>query len=1056
MVDSPIQFPGGDNEIEVFSTGDRQLIIDRLGSAAEAAQQIMAAMKKFLNDAVGEATNLRIECEAKIAQFVREQTSEAKVLQAAMQGNFEAFVRDAIAASLQELDRIGCAGIEFPSDDLPKTPIDPGGIPGPLPELPEPHRPEFPEETPETPEFSPEGNGEESDADDLTRFETDDEQPIDDAIPPSIPPSDVPEPLIPTDDLPSDTCPICEEVHDRSTCCATGAITLTINHDEKFYDIQFGDIDTKIITTREVAEEAPRDLLGQFCVYYSKSFKTCYRIPEGGKPRDPEDVLTGCGIEADAAIMMASQVCQALPFELTGDTSTRGSIFRADPFRPLQKTPGDTPSTGPPGDAAGYCAVDFYNQYVTGIPGVKALHLVSTFAPESISPLQQLTSMFGPFFSRLFGKDASTSMSEAVFKFAGEVINASLESLAGGIQCDFTDLLPLLPQRVLGEFLGQWVGPAFSDLALPFTQAARATCPTLIPDASQSVEAWLAGKINKSTLEGWTAANNFCWAQFEKFADATERKLTPEDIAILRRREVLNPTEYRDRIRELGFVNSDRPGEVMRLTEALPGMTDLIHMMVRDVADERLVAKFKLDSQFKDKWKGKLARWGLDQGVSEDVARMNWRAHWIIPAPQQLFEMLHRLRNLPEGDPAKIDEETVREALIQQDILPFYIDKFLAISFNPLTRIDVRRAFNIGALKRDEVLASYQKLGYNDANAEVMTDFSERLKNERIFNDRDVRLFKKAIIDETELKERLDEKGFKDKFIKTVIFDIRSEWALEKGLRKYKSDQWDRTETEEFFDVVELDTDAYTRLLDEIDEGRKNESAKVCAAALQKRFLMGEFDADMLAAELGELEIGQRRIKEMVKAAECLLSAQGKQLSLSQLCTEFKNGALQPLGFKDRLLNLGYDEDDAWILVTQCMTVHGQSLAKKAEAFRKDQEREIKREAQLAKRAEKTFEQEGRKATQRSQAASTLQARRTKALLKAADLLRSKLGVDLETAAAEIDRLWKLVKNNFSFNQSQMIQAVQVGVELWDAESGISIEDSILQSARAVQEVAFV
>src|SRR4030095_10770556 len=112
----------------------------------------------------------------------------------------------------------------------------------------------------------------------------------------------------------------------------------------------------------------------------------------------------------------------------------------------------------------------------------------------------------------------------------------------------------------------------------------------------------------------------------------------------------------------------------------------------------------------------KLKDWAEFQGLTPDMMKYVFRAHWTIPSPGQLFTFYQRLRDNPKfGGRDKLLEQ-VKNALIQQDILPFWHDHFLAVSFHPLGRVDIRRAFNNGTLKDDELVPAYRQLGYSDAD----------------------------------------------------------------------------------------------------------------------------------------------------------------------------------------------------------------------------------------------------------------------------------------------------------------------------------------------------
>lgn len=113
-------------------------------------------------------------------------------------------------------------------------------------------------------------------------------------------------------------------------------------------------------------------------------------------------------------------------------------------------------------------------------------------------------------------------------------------------------------------------------------------------------------------------------------------------------------------------------------------------------------------------------------GFNEYWADSIWAAHWSLPSPQQGFEMYHRLSRLPKEDPRYFGLEDLRTLLKQQDILADYRPRLEAIAFAPLTRVDVRRMYQLGVLSKPEVVEAYIQLGYDETNAKRLADFVEK------------------------------------------------------------------------------------------------------------------------------------------------------------------------------------------------------------------------------------------------------------------------------------------------------------------------------------------
>jgi len=173
-----------------------------------------------------------------------------------------------------------------------------------------------------------------------------------------------------------------------------------------------------------------------------------------------------------------------------------------------------------------------------------------------------------------------------------------------------------------------------------------------------------------------------------------------------------------------GFYGDWADG-LKKLEFFIPPPQDLITMAVREVFDEPTArAQGQFDGFPKD-----FGKFAAMQGISDEWAQRYWAAHWRLPSEQMGFEMLHR---------GVIDDRKLESLLVALDIMPGWRDAIKAISFNPLTRVDVRRMHALGVLNREEVLKAYKDLGYDNHNAELMVRFTEEYNDGESVIDIDV------------------------------------------------------------------------------------------------------------------------------------------------------------------------------------------------------------------------------------------------------------------------------------------------------------------------------
>ncbi|GAH63806.1 unnamed protein product, partial [marine sediment metagenome] len=86
------------------------------------------------------------------------------------------------------------------------------------------------------------------------------------------------------------------------------------------------------------------------------------------------------------------------------------------------------------------------------------------------------------------------------------------------------------------------------------------------------------------------------------------------------------------------------------------------------------------------------------------------------PSTTQGFEMLHR---------DIIKEADLKVLLKTLDVMPYWRERLIQMSYNPFTRVDVRRMHAIGVLDDTEVFDAYRAVGFHPDKAEKMLAFTK-------------------------------------------------------------------------------------------------------------------------------------------------------------------------------------------------------------------------------------------------------------------------------------------------------------------------------------------
>jgi len=114
----------------------------------------------------------------------------------------------------------------------------------------------------------------------------------------------------------------------------------------------------------------------------------------------------------------------------------------------------------------------------------------------------------------------------------------------------------------------------------------------------------------------------------------------------------------------------------------------------------------------------------LKLGYDTFWADTYWAAHWQLPSYSEGLQMLYRLRSGAVPDNLVFTVDDLKKLMRKLDIMPVYHDRLIEISYEPYTRVDIRRMYRLGVLTRDEVKSAYMDLGYNEARAEKLTQFT--------------------------------------------------------------------------------------------------------------------------------------------------------------------------------------------------------------------------------------------------------------------------------------------------------------------------------------------
>jgi len=218
------------------------------------------------------------------------------------------------------------------------------------------------------------------------------------------------------------------------------------------------------------------------------------------------------------------------------------------------------------------------------------------------------------------------------------------------------------------------------------------------------------GVLNEGEGNEQLADQGYTADYLARFRAMSKNLPAVNEIATAMFRGVISKEQATQKLREIGYEQPEID-LLQQIFPALPGISDLISMAVKEAFSPEIAEKF---GQYQD-FPARFAQEAAKQGLSDEWARAYWAAHWDLPSPTQGFEMLHR---------GLISKEDLALLLRALDVMPFWRDKLIGISYNPYTRVDTRRMYDSGILDRAGVKRAYLDQGYDEEHAENLTKWT--------------------------------------------------------------------------------------------------------------------------------------------------------------------------------------------------------------------------------------------------------------------------------------------------------------------------------------------
>lgn len=681
---------------------------------------------------------------------------------------------------------------------------------------------------------------------------------------------------------------------------------------------------------------------------------------------------------------------------------------------------------------------------------------------------------------------ALTSMGQYVAGSFLIDLSADIISAASGL--DGRVIKPALQTLSALSIAESWVGLEIPQVKLPIEYALNAALRPRIYSPEQAITAYLSNTLPKESIDRYFAAAGYCEGIWQGVLTAAVAKPVPQELLRLNRWGTYDRDEYNAGMRRLGYDDQTIVDNLYDTSWVRPGLGEMLHMMIRDADNDKVKQTFDFDVRFEDKFGPTIKLWCEQQGIQEDVVRMAYRSHWDIPSKTELFEFWRRLRNLPVGTPGRITEDELRAALTHNNILPHWFDSYMLTLYNPISRIDIRRGYTIGAISDDQAKNAFQQIGYSDDNIDLLMKFLVRLKEAAAPKHPSVKLWQEGQKDVAAVKADMQADGFKDEQINkalelagyafksgklassyirgdltaqqfsdrlhnigvplTTIQSILGELSYgvkyKDSLVSYKAGIITRSVAAERLTRFGVDNDVASNQLDAIDDEIDAKRAARCVGAVRKRFLLGELTKSESVSALRDAGIVTDAAESTAGGWECEIASRDKAAPTQTLCGWLARGSITSEDFYNRMIRLGYSEFSANQLLVDCLSrisvKQAQDEAKRIKQERSDADKAAAR----ARRNQALVDKENAKAATARKALASLRAKRQGQLLHAAGLVMKGCDCVEMDAIGAVTTAVQQLRDTYGLTEDEAIAiAVQASENNWGGKASDYVDKAM-------------
>lgn len=410
--------------------------------------------------------------------------------------------------------------------------------------------------------------------------------------------------------------------------------------------------------------------------------------------------------------------------------------------------------------------------------------------------------------------------------------------------------------------------------------------------AGEVVDLWARGLVTDDLAEQLVRLEGVDWEEAQRLKILRQERCGGEEIIEYGRRAHMGDAWIKQQLQWIGVIDPAQQKQLMFLYDEVPPVTDLLRFAQRNVTVPAVVKAFGLDDEFDRFWQGSLKE-GLDaQGVSEEWARLHWRAHWVTASIGQGQEAINRLRDGRVDPKIVFKTEDFNNLMRENDVLPFWRDRFIALAKTPIGIRFMREIFDTYVITDEEFRQKLMDLSYSEVDANVLLKAEQIMRVRRLatqghgYTTSELQsLLEHHGITEDFARQQLKNQGYPQSVIDTFVEHVHDrQWAGHQ-----------------------------TRMI----------------AAWKGSVVSGETDPESARKVLLLLNIQPVQIDAMLEEWAILAKQHVHTATVSEMTSWLKHGLLSVADFAARLVRMGFGRDDALRVVTT-LAVDMQAAQRKA------------------------------------------------------------------------------------------------------------------------------